>query len=122
MPTEQRLRNRIAELEEEILQLRAAQVPVSVIPTCLKLTRQQANLLAYIYHQYPNCALYERIYQIIWPNDTAEGNIIHVIIHAIRRKCLPYNIHVHAAWGKGIYLDPTSKHNLDLLFESTRHG
>ena len=118
----QRLRDRVAELEEELRQLRADIAPMDDTFAGI-LSRQQAALLKSIQNR--KFASYKYIDQVLANyGNSCRGNGENleqlrskVSIHKLRRKLAPYGIKIKTWKTFGYYLDDENRAKLQKMME-----
>lgn len=74
---------------------------------CLKITRQEADLLEILVRRRPNTVLYDTIISGLWglaePQDAQ--NCLKVRITMLRKKLAPIGLGIKTEWGRGLRLD-----------------
>jgi hypothetical protein len=118
------LRERISELEEELLQLRSSLAPVkNPFAKILGNSPQQSALLLGLYKV--DFARYDYLDAITdvtgkynrMTDGPHVGNRTKVAVFKLRRKLKKYGVDIHMCWGEGYYLDKTNKAKLDKLMK-----
>ena len=107
-------RERIAELEEEIRQLREALTPEIAFPRGLRLTPFEGRLLAFLYARSPNVMSKERIREALYPCDVdgPSDKVFDVYISNMRKKLRPYDVKIVSTWALGWSIDAPAKRRL----------
>jgi hypothetical protein len=106
-----KLRARVAELEEEIRQLREALAPdtfaISPIDG-LHMPRRIAVMFACL--QKHGTVSRKKLYVALYGADgTADPKVIHVYVHGLRRMLEPHGYRIKTVWGQGYRLiEPAS--------------
>lgn len=100
--------DRIAELEEEVHQLRALLKPEVGFPDAWGLTRKQTEVLAVLFASYPKYASTHRFSALIWSYEDRSLHLLNVFIYQIRKKLRPHGVIVLNHSGHGWKIDDAS--------------
>jgi DNA-binding winged helix-turn-helix (wHTH) protein len=95
-----RLRETIAERDEEIRQLKAMLGQEILFPVEWKLTKTEGRLLGLILSKSPFLASREVIAHVVWNGDCPNDKNIQVQICKIRKK-IPPGVVIVSRWGEG---------------------
>lgn len=116
----------IFELQEKIKSLEAQLAPVTLRDTlydAFGLTPSEALILATLYTRSPNVAHKEHIWSALYGDkidaDRPSGpKIIDVLVCKIRFKLRPFGLRFETSWGRGWFLTPAQKAEIDAYLAS----
>lgn len=110
--SEQQLRDRIEELEEEVRQLREQlDGRPELLPPEWRLTRTEARVVAALATAPRGYLSREGIQEAMYyPREPETGiNLVSVVVSKVRRKLKPYNLEIRTRWGDGFEFEPKSR-------------
>lgn len=105
-----RLREANDILRERIRQLEEVLAPTCDFSPIAHFSRSQSTILSMVYHR-PRVT-YNQIYQSLYSDcadDPPSQQTITVLMHHIRKKLTPYDIHILNIHGIGFHMPPPSK-------------
>ena len=116
--TEKQLRDRISELEELVLQQKAAFIPAVSLPHAWGLQPQERLMVLALYHS-SGLLTHEQLSHVIAYKERYSDwdNIVKARICTLRKKLWPFGIEIWTRWGSGYELSTASKQIIKLAIE-----